>query len=181
MLSRSRMYPREARDYVITTSPPCHHLRCDVIISNVIIFAEMLSPLYTAQLESGIHRKCKCQLAKILLSTDSSCCNSSTISSCHHHHHSGNDVDPEKPMMLNLIMARRPLTQINPPMSRDLSGGGRGHGCDVRSRGPSAARGNILHRVGLEVAGRRLDCNFLISLLFYFVCFIILSSSISLP
>ena len=106
------MYPLFARAYVITTSPPCHHLRCDVIISNVIIFAEMLSPLYTAQLESGIHRKCKCQLAKILLSTDSSCCNNMTIFGCHHRHHWGSDVDPEKPMMLNLKMARRPLHRL---------------------------------------------------------------------
>ena len=112
MVSRSPMFPLEARAYIITTSPPCHHLRCDVIISNVIIFAEMLSPLYTAQLESGIHRKCKCQLAKILLSTDSSCCNSRTIFACHHRHHLGNDVDPEKPMMLNHIMARRPFPRL---------------------------------------------------------------------
>ena len=55
------------------SSPPHHHLRCDVIISNVIIFADMLSSLYTAQLEWGIHRKCKCHLAKTLLSMDSSC------------------------------------------------------------------------------------------------------------
>ena len=64
---------------------------------------------------------------------------SSTISACHHRHHSGNDVDTEKPMMLNLIMAIRLIIQINPPMSRDLSGGGRSHGCDVRSRGVSNA------------------------------------------